>query len=398
MDKSSQDRPIRLCIIVNPSIGLTLAHGERFAYMQQRGIACSAICGPGPEHEVVRKMGVRTHVVHMERFPSPLKDLWSLILIWWWLLWHRFDVVHVTTPKAGLLGALAARLSGHRHLVYSILGRPYENMTGKKRWLLSRLEKLICRLSERVYVVSEGLRRSMVEEGLCPEQKICRIGRCSTNGIDANRYSRSEQNLAMGKRMRRELGIADDDFVILFVGWLRKDKGVNELIDAFRTVAERFPKAHLLLLGKILDEDPLEPATVETISHHPRIHQLDWRPDPAPAYAASDLFAFPSYREGLPNVCLEASAMNLPVVASDIRGVQDAVDRDVTGLLVPWKDPEALAAAIIRLIEDPELCRTFGANGRRMVEDGYRREPLWDGFINLYRELTGLQQSLLRRD
>ncbi|KPK84485.1 MAG: hypothetical protein AMJ81_05395 [Phycisphaerae bacterium SM23_33] len=390
---SDTSRPIRLCVIVNPSFGLTLAFGKRWQYLMSRGFECTALAGPGPEHETLQKIGVRTHAVPIQRYPSPLKDLVSLTRLWWFLLWHRFDVIDVSTPKAGFLGALAARLSGHRRLVYTVRGRAYEHMTGLKRRLMNACEWLCCHLARRVIPISRELGQVLVDEGLCPADRVCVIRSGSSKGVDLERFSLTAGRAREGRRVRRECGLGRDDLAILFVGWIRRDKGVNELIRAYGELAEEYPGLHLILLGDFEPSDPVEEEARDRIQTHPRIHHLPWRADPAPVYAAADLVAFPSWREGFGNIPLEAGAMGLTCVASDIVGCRESVQRDVTGLLFPRGDTHALRDALKRLIDDPQLRQRLAANNRRRVEKEFRQEFIWEGIVALYRELLGLSQG-----
>jgi len=382
-------RKPRLCVIVNPSIALTLLR-KQWSLWMDNGFDVSCITGPGPEqHEKVHKLGVKTYVVPMERYPSLIKDTISLIRLWWILLWNRFDLLHISTPKASFLSALAALLSGHRKVIYLLRGRAYENMTGWRRKLINKCEWLTCNLSSVVVPISHELGEIMVKEGLCPAHKIRVIGSGSSAGVDLSRFTRTKENIAAGQQIRKQFGIGADDLLILFVGWLRRDKGTNELVKAFEPLAEEYPNLHLLLLGNYELTDPLEPEVINSIENHPRIHLLPWRVEPAPVYTAADIVAFPSYREGFGNVPIEASAMVLPVVASDIMGCRESVKNGATGLLVPRGDTQALKNAIKRLIDEPQLRQELARKGRERVEREFRQELVWQGHLELFCELLG---------
>jgi glycosyltransferase involved in cell wall biosynthesis len=377
----------RLCIIINPSIGLYGLYRKQWYYWLKHGYDVHCIAGPGPEHKIVADMGVKTHVIPIQRYPSPLKDIISLVRLWWFLLWHRFEIVHVSTPKAGFLGALGGKLSGHRHLIYTVRGRPYENMIGWRRWLMNRCEWLTCHLASIVIPICHELGEVLVKERLCSAKKIHVIGSGSSRGIDLDQFTLTEEVIQTGRQLRDQLGIGKKDLVILFVGWLRKEKGTNELAHAFESLAEEYLNIHLLLLGNYEYTDPLETEVLSLIEKHDRIHRVQWLWEPSPIYSAADIFAFPSYREGFGNVVLEASAMELPVIATDVIGCREAVQDGVTGLLVAPGNVDALKKGLKRLVEDAALRKELGINGRRRVENEFKQQIIWQGILEQYQKL-----------
>jgi len=375
--------------MVTAASTLYYLYRKQFAFWRERGYDVLGVAAPGEGHDLLAAEGVATRAVAMVRTPSPLRDVVSLARLWWLLVTRRFDVVHVSTLKAGLLGAIAARLSGHRNLVYTVRGRAYENMTGLRRRVFAACEWLTCRLARRVVPICRELGRALVDEGLCPAEKIRTIGSGSSNGIDLARFTPTEATAAAGRDIRKRLGVGEKDLLILFAGRIRREKGVNELVTAFDELAARDRRVHLLLLGSVEGDDPLRPEVTERIAEGGRIHQIDWLAEPVPAYAAADIVVLPSYREGFGNVCLEAGAMGLPVVASDILGCREAVERDGTGLLVRPRDAGALRDGLARLIGDARLRRKLGRAGRCRVEREFRQEIVWDGIARVYEELLG---------
>jgi len=377
----------KLCIIINPALALTLLR-KQWNFWMDNGYEVYCITGPDTErHEKIRSIGVKTFIVSMERYPSPVKDFISLIKIWWILLWNRFDLIHVSTPKASFLGALAAKLAGQRRILYLLRGRPYENMVGIKRKLMNICEWITCHLSNCVMPICYELGENIVSEKLCHSDKICVVGSGSSAGIDLSRFSRNEENEKSGLQIRTQFGIKADDLVILFVGWLRRDKGTNELIKAFVRLAQQYPALHLLLLGSYEYSDPLEAWTVEQIKSHPRIYHLEWHVEPAPVYTAADIVAFPSYREGFGNVAMEASAMGLPVVASNIMGCRESVKDGVTGILVEKGNVESLEQGLKKLIDDPDLRKQMGQAGRYRAETEFKQELVWAEHLSKFQEI-----------
>lgn len=330
----------------------------------------------------------------MQREPSPLADLMSLSRLWWFFVNNRFDIIHVSTPKAALLGSIAALLSGHRRVVFTLRGRAYENITGLKRRLFAGMDALICRLACRVNPIARELGEQIVRERLCAPEKIRVMGHGSSNGIDLNQFRRTPDIEQQAKNLRRQFDIGDGETVILCIGRICRDKGINELVRAFEMLASTYSGLHLLLVGRYEEADPLDSDARRVIDTHPRIHYLQWQKEPAAAYAAADILAFPTYREGFGNVVLEASAMKIPVVASDIMGCRESVDRDVTGLLVPPQDVEALRGALDRLIRDPDLRRRMGRQGRRRVKLLFRQEIIWEDLVQQYHDLMQLNYDI----
>lgn len=383
----NEKRRTRLCIIISPSFGLTVSYGGQLQYLQSKGFDVTAVSSPGPEHELVRAEGISTCVVPIERRPSPIRDLVAMFRIWWFLLFHRFDIVMISSPKAALLGAIACFLTAHYRVVYMVRGRPYEHMTGLKRKVMNACEWLACRLSRVVIPVSRELGDLLVRDGICPRRKITIIGRGSSNGVDVERFRRTDERTEAGRSVRQELGIADDDVLILFAGWLRGDKGTNELVRAFARLGRDEPGAHLVLMGRRWSADPLDDDVAERIDASARIHHLAWREDPVPQYMAADILVLPTWREGFPRVALEGAIANLPVIATDIHGCREAIVNGETGLLFPLRDEQALHAAMRRLVTDPALRKRLGDYGRRWAEENFRQEIIWEGTVELYRRL-----------
>jgi glycosyltransferase involved in cell wall biosynthesis len=236
--------------------------------------------------------------------------------------------------------------------------------------------------------VSHSVRREAVEARICPPEKIEVLLGGSGNGVDAaGRFDPDAYDDGVRAETRARFGIPRDAVVIGFVGRIVRDKGVVELTGAWRELRERYPHLHLILVGPFEPQDPVPEETERLLREDPRVRLagMDW--NTPPLYAAMDLVALPTYREGFPNVPLEAAAMRLPVVATRIPGCVDAVADGVTGLLVPPRDPAALRDALSRYLDHPELRLLHGAAGRERVLREYRQEALWEVLYAEYRRL-----------
>lgn len=378
---------LRLCHLVTIPLTLRFLRGQ-VGFMTRRGHDVHVVCTPGRDLEAfAASEGASAHFVPMSRRITPAADaraLGRLIRLFFDL---RPDVVHAGTPKAGLLGVLAAALVGTPVRVYQLRGLPLATAKGVRRWILEATERVSCGLATVVIANSGSLRRDALERGLCRADKIRVLRSGSSNGVDSHRFSR--ESLAAGTRdaVRRDLGIEPDDLVISFVGRLVRDKGIAELGSAWARVRSAHPRAHLLLVGFFDDTDPVDRSVRAELEADPRVHVVAFCEDVVPYYAATDIVVFPSYREGFPNVPLEAAAMELPVVTTSATGCVDAVVHGVTGFVVPPRDSGALADHLERYLADPALRSAHGASGRRRATEEFAPEPLWEALEGVYREL-----------
>lgn len=356
-------------------------------YMNASGFQVHAVASYGPELErFERQEGVPVHVVRMTRKVSPLRDLLALMRLWQTLRAIRPDVVHAHSPKGGLLGMMAARLAGVPVRIYHIRGLPHATSTGARRAILRVCEGVSCRLAHRVLAVSRSMRDIAIQDGLCDPEKIRVLLGGSGNGVDsAVRFRPASASVRAEARVA--LGIPRDALVVGFVGRIGCDKGIVELAEAWSQLADELPELHLLLVGPDEDEQPLPEELSARLRGHPRVHFTGNVVDTPAMYGAMDVLALPSYREGMPNVALEAAAMELPVVATRIPGCVDAVQDGVTGTLVPAHEVAGLRDALRDYLRRPELRAAHGAAARRRVRTDFHQQAVWDAIAAEYRSL-----------
>jgi glycosyltransferase involved in cell wall biosynthesis len=354
--------------------------------MKARGLRIGVITSPGELlQQFAQKEGVEAYPVLMHRRITPLHDVFALGRIYRTLRRIRPHIVHAHTPKGGLLGTVAAWLCRVPVRIYHIRGLPHLTASGMKRRLLWWSERVSCRLAHRVLCVSRSVRQIAIEEGLCHPEKIKVLASGSGQGVDADeRFNPSRYGDQEKRDLRLRLSIPEEALVIGFVGRIVRDKGIVELTEAWYRLSQDYPQAHLLLVGDYEPQDPVPKEVRRWLDSDPRVHITGWLADTAPYYAIMHLLVLPSYREGFPNTPLEAAAMELPVVATDIPGCRDAVENGRTALLVPPRDARALEGAIRRYLDDPVLRRQHGCAGRERVLQFFRQEILWQALYEEY--------------
>lgn len=350
----------------------------QIGYFKSRGYQVWAVSSPGPALESFgADQDIKTCSVPMERNVTPLADLWSLVRMWFIFRKIRPAIVHGHTPKGGLLAMIAAFLAGVPWRVYSVHGLPLETATGWRRLLLKWTERVSCLLAHRVLPVSPSLSRRVVEERLCLPHKLRVLGQGTVNGVDAtHRFVPGAEQFRAAREFRQELGIQPESMVIGFVGRIVRDKGVPELVRAWGSLRPEFPEAHLVIAGDFEPRDRVPEETERMLRKDPRIHLLGHTTSMSKVLAAMDVVALPTYREGFPQVPLEAAAMERPVVATRVTGCVDAVVDGVTGTLVDAGDPVGLAAAIRKYLHDPELRQAHGRAARMRVLRDFRPDSL----------------------
>ena len=328
--------------------------------------------------------GVKHRAVEMERHISPLKDLRSLLALIKLFRKERPLIVHSITPKAGLLSMVAARLTRVPIRIHTFTGLIWPTARGFKRRLLVTTDKLLCRCATCIIPEGEGVRRDMIAARIS-RKPLQILANGNVNGINTSFFDPAPY-AARRTTLREGLGYSDRDTVLLFIGRLVRDKGINELVSVFKQISN--PHVHLLLVGPYEQRlDPLLPETLDEIEHNPRITTTGYQNDVRPYLALSDLFVFPSYREGFPNVVLQAGAMGLPCLVTDINGSNEIIIEGENGVIIPPRDPEALQQALSKLLTDPAAMAAMAQRARPLITARYEQQQVWKAQLALYRTL-----------
>ncbi|MCE2732420.1 MAG: glycosyltransferase family 4 protein [Flammeovirgaceae bacterium] len=375
--------------ITTVPISLKVLLQGQFRFMQQNGWEVLTVSAEGTEvQEIKEKEAVKHISIPLTRQISPLTDLvalWKLIRI---INTFKPDIVHSHTPKAGLIGMLAAWLCRVPNRLHTVAGLPLMEYSGLKRLLLNSAEKLTYRFATKVYPNSFQLFEFIKNNLYQNSQKFRVIGKGSSNGIDIEYFTPNKYIEDKANDIRFSFNIPPNAFVFLFIGRLVKDKGIIELVQAFDEVIKA-NDAYLLLVGPFeSDLDPLPQDILDKITNHPKIKLSGFQKDVRPFLMASNAFVFPSYREGFPNVVLQAACMEVPVIATNINGCNEIIEHERSGLLVKPKDSKELKVAMLRMIQnevDRECFRTAAATYVRM---NFSRTHFWTLLLAEYKSLV----------
>jgi glycosyltransferase involved in cell wall biosynthesis len=369
---------------------------DQIKCLQQQGHEVIAVCGSGLWVESLRKEGIPVEVVEMAREFSPFRDVVSFFALLRCFRKYRFDVIHTHTPKAGLLGPIAAKVARVPVVVHTVHGLLFhDRMPSWKRWLFWLPEKITAVFSDFLLLQSSEDVATAASSGLCSKRKITYLG----NGIDVVTFS-SSQPRGSRRSAREKIGVSDTDVVIGTVGRLVYEKGFADLFAAVAELIERHKSWKFLIIGPKENghrHDAVPASQMEALSRTGSVIFLNWRDDVSRWYAAMDIFVLPSHREGVPRACMEAAAMELPVIATDIRGCREVVKHNETGILVPIKDSKALVAAIEHLGQDRVRRIALGRRGRRHILKNFDRELVFYRLRTFYAEIHSNAHKVAQR-
>ena len=358
-------------------------------YLLERGFEIHAISSPGADLDnLAERDHVVTHPVAIARTISPIQDcvtLWRLFRVFRKIQPH---IAHVSTPKAALLGSVAAYAAGVPIRIFCFRGSITEPASGVRRKVYRWAERLTARFCNHTICVSDSLLRFARSESILTSTEGMVPANGMSNGIDVQTFTPDAGDAAWRRSLPGALAALAHDssaVVIGYVGRLARDKGIEELAAAWTNIRAEFVNAHLLLVGPWEKENPVSAEVRSTFEADGRVHLTGSVTSVAPLYRVMSLFVFPSWgSEGFPNAPMEAAAMGLPVVATRVVGCVDAVEHGATGLLVPPRDGRALANAMRVYLNSAELQREHGQAGRGRVVKDFRPEAIWEALYQEY--------------
>lgn len=366
--------------ITSPQTCLVL--GGRLRALREAGFRVTLVASRGEMLDRIGESeGVETVGIPMARRMALFADFVSLVRLWFLLMRLRPDVVEFSTPKAGLLGMLAAVLAGVPRRIYILRGLKLESASGVRQRILLAAERMAAVCAQTVVCVSPSLRSKALALGLAPAHKLQMLGSGSSKGVDIEHFHPGASDVC------RRFGIPWDAAVVGFVGRFTRDKGIPALVEAFDHILTGMPEAYLLMVGWFDEsDDALDPEMHDRITSHPHIICTGFVEDTASYYRAMDLLILPTEREGFPNVVLEASATGIPVITTLSTGARDSVVDGETGILVPG-DPESLSEATVKLLRNPNVREQMSAAGRAWVLEHFTDQRLFGLTTSFYKSL-----------
>lgn len=352
---------------------------------------------------VAKREGVRTIVVPMERHISLAKDLMALVRLIFVFRKEKPTMVHSMTPKAGLLCMVAGWLTRVPVRVHTFTGLVFPTSTGLKRRILMATDRLTCACATHVIPEGEGVKNDLQNNGIT-KKPLRVLGFGNVMGVDMKKCTRRKEVLNIANTIGN-----GSSFTFLYVGRIVKDKGINELMSAFERLYSETTNVRLWLVGSFEDSlDPISEKAKDTIYNNPEVEYVGpkYGDELLAYYAAADCFVFPSYREGFPNTVLEAGAMELPCIVTDINGSREIIKQGENGVVIPPKDTSALYHAMKNMIANHTAREYMASKARKMVEDrfeqGFVRKCLYDFYDEIlapfssapYDELQNLNTEL----
>ena len=334
-----------------------------------------------------KKQGVKTFCLPLTRKITPFKDIIAIFKLYFFLKRENPKIVHSHTPKAGFVGMTASFFAGVPIRMHTVAGLPLMERKFIKKKVLIFIEKLTYLFATNVYSNSKKLMEFILSKKFCSKRKIKTLANGSSNGIDTKYFS-DNISLISKNKLLDTLKILKNDFVFCYVGRVVKDKGINELVSAFNELNLKNKNCKLIIVGKIENEtNPVSKSTMGIIKKNKNILLTGFKNDVRPYLSIGNCFVFPSYREGFPNVLMQAGAMNLPCIATNINGCNEIIQDNINGFLIPPKNIDALVKAMQKIM-DKKLIIKLSKNSRLMVKEKYDQKYFWKKLLIEYKNLV----------
>ena len=387
LQKNSNKKLIRITTV--PMALRYLLPGQMH-FMANNGFDVLMISADGKELiDVIENEQCRHKIVPLTRKITPLQDLKCLFQLIKIFREEKPDIVHTHTPKAGLLGMMAAKLCGVKVRIHTVAGLPLMVEKGFKYRLLKFIEKLTYACAGNVWPNSNSLMQFIIKNKLCKTDKLSIIAKGSTNGIQLERFNKENLQPKIIDEIKTQINYSQQNTYLLCIGRLVVDKGIIELVHVFTQLQKANDNLILVLVGEFENTlDPLPAETLHEIEINPSIIHIQWTTQVEYYMSITDVFVFPSHREGFPNVLLQAGAMGLPVICSHITGNIDIVSNNETGLIFDSGNEQQMCKLFQYALLHPQHMQTMANKLQQHVKENYPRENIWQNMLKAYKSLV----------
>lgn len=382
----------KLLRITTISLSLDKLLKGQLKYLNQYYDVVGVASDIGSLDHVAQREGVRVVDLPMKREMSVVSDLFSLIKMIQLIKKENPYIVHSNTPKASLLAMISAKICRVPLRIYTVTGLRFETTQGFLKRLLILMEKITCACATNVFPEGDGVRETLSRYKIT-KKPLKKIWNGNINGIDTSFFDPAHYHNGELENLRNKLSLNHNDFVFIFIGRLVKDKGINELVSTFKQLSSSrgdpaLRDIKLLLVGPLEEKlGPLHTETMREIIDNKNIISVGYQDDVRPYLAISDAFVFPSYREGFPNVVMQAGAMGLPSIVTDISGSNEIIIEGQNGTIISTKNEDALSKAMRYFLENPEKMKQMAQNSRALIETRYEQKKVWEALLIEYKRL-----------
>jgi lipopolysaccharide/colanic/teichoic acid biosynthesis glycosyltransferase len=382
-----ENKKIKICHVANTDKAVKFLLLPQLKFLVQEGYDVCVACSSGKWTDDIEVSGIKVKNIEIKRKISPVSDLVSLLRLFLYFKKEKFDIVHTHTPKPGLLGQLAARMAGVPVVINTIHGLYFhENSSRIRRGFFITMEKIAASCSDLIFSQNKEDIGTLIKEKIAKPDKIKYLG----NGVDIEKFNSQKFTKEFIDKKKKELGVPTSSVVIGIVARLVREKGYLDLFEAFKIILKDFPRTTLLIAGAEEPEkkDGISRDVVKKYNIEENVIFLGERGDIEEMYPLMDVFVLPSYREGFPRSILEAMAEKRPIIASDIRGCREEIDSGKNGVLVPTKNPERLAEAIMFILNNRDRAKDLGEGARAKVEKYFNEAIVFGRIKEEYKKLT----------
>ena len=377
----------KLIRVTTSDISLELLLKGQLKFLNQYYEVVAVSANTGLLSDVSKRESVRTIELSMRREISLRRDLACLIHLIRLFKRERPFIVHANTPKGSLLSMIAAMIVRVPHRIYTVTGLRYQGEEGLKRWILITMERITCLCATKVIPEGKGVRHTLMSDHITGKP-LQVIHHGNINGIDTAHFS-VEASTKTRDEIRRHMLFNEQDFVFVFVGRIVKDKGMDELATAMQRLLWKGHHCKLTLVGWFeKNQSQITEEHENFFKNNEHVRYVGYRKDVRPYLAAADALVFPSYREGFPHVVMEAGAMGLPSIVTDINGCNEIIKDGVNGRIIPPKDEHALYDMMLHFLDNPEEVKSMGAKARGMIADRYEHKDVMNALLAMYEELA----------